>query len=180
MVVIMPFVWLGEKEQGEALVKPMREITPSHGEAIGMNPWANWQANCDALVAHGARNYWKSHHLKELSDGCIDKILEFAATLPSDECEVFIPHMEGVPSRVSENETAFAHRRTPCLLNLHTRWREASDDKKCLSWAKEMHTATQPFAKGVYVNFLSQEGEDRVKEAYTPEVWQRLVNVKKK
>jgi hypothetical protein len=43
-----------------------------------------------------------------------------------------------------------------------------------------MHTATQPFAKGVYVNFLSQEGEDRVKEAYTPEVWQRLVNVKKK
>jgi hypothetical protein len=180
MVVIMPFVWLGEKEQGEAFVKPMREITPSHGEAIGMNPWANWQASFDALVAHGARNYWKSHHLKELSDGCIDKILEFAATLPSDECEVFIPHMEGVPSRVSENETAFAHRRTPFLLNLHTRWREASDDKKCLSWAKEMHTATQPFAKGVYVNFLSQEGEDRVKEAYTPEEWQRLVNVKKK
>jgi hypothetical protein len=180
MVVIMPFVWLGEKEQGEAFVKPMREITPSHGEAIGMNPWANWQASFDALVAHGARNYWKSHHLKELSDGCIDKILEFAAKLPSDECEVFIPHMEGVPSRVSENETAFAHRRTPFLLNLHTRWREASDDKKCLSWAKEMHTATQPFAKGVYVNFLSQEGEDRVKEAYTPEVWQRLVNVKKK
>jgi hypothetical protein len=68
----------------------------------------------------------------------------------------------------------------PFLLNLHTRWREASDDKKCLSWAKEMHTATQPFAKGVYVNFLSHEGEDRVKEAYTPEEWQRLVNVKKK
>jgi hypothetical protein len=56
-------------------------------------------------VAHGARNYWKSHHLKELTDDCIDKILE-------------------------------------------------------------------------YVNFLS-EGENRAKEAYTPRVWNRLVEVKR-
>jgi hypothetical protein len=167
------------KDQGEAFVKPMREITPSHGEAIGMNPWVNWQAGFDALVAHGARNYWNSHHLRELSDGCIDKILEFVAKLPSDECEVFSPHMEGAPSRVSENETAFVHRGTPFLLNLHTRWHEASDGEKCLNWAKEMHAATQPYAKGVYVNLLGQEGEYRVREAYTPEVWQRLVAVKK-
>jgi hypothetical protein len=179
MVVVVPFVWLGEKERGESLVKPLREITPSHGEAIGLNPWLNWQAGFDALVTHGARNYWKSHHLKDLSNGCIDRILEFAAKMPSDECEVFIPHMEGAPSRVPETDTAFAHRRTPFVLNLHTRWRDAADDEKCLNWAREMHAATQPFSHGVYVNFLSQEGEDRVREAYTPEVWQRLVAVKK-
>jgi FAD/FMN-containing dehydrogenase len=80
---------------------------------------------------------------------------------------------------VPETETAFAHRRTPFVLNLHTRWRDAADDEKCLNWAREMHAATQPFSHGVYVNFLSQEGEDRVREAYTPEVWQRLVAVKK-
>jgi hypothetical protein len=180
MVVIVPFVWLGERKKGEDFVKPLREITASHGEAIGMNPWINWQAGFDGLVTHGARNYWKSHHLKELSTGCIDKILEFASKLPTDECEVFIPHMEGAPSRVPEADTAFAHRRTPFVLNIHTRWRHAADDEKCLAWARDLHAGTQPFARGVYVNFLSQEGEDRVKEAYTPEVWKRLVEVKKR
>jgi hypothetical protein len=81
---------------------------------------------------------------------------------------------------VLEDETAFVHRKTPFLLNIHTRWQNASDDERCIAWAREFHSSTQEFAQGVYVNFLSQEGEDRVKEAYTPEVWKRLVGVKNK
>ena len=180
MVVVVPFVWLGDKEKGEKLIKPIRDITESLGEAVGMNPWTNWQAGFDGLVPHGARNYWKSHHLKELSDGCIDKILEFSSKLPTEECEVFVPHMEGAPSRIPETETAFAHRNTPFVFNIHTRWRNISDDETCLDWAREFHDAIQPFARGVYVNFMSQEGEDRVKDAYTPEVWNRLVEIKRK
>jgi len=66
------------------------------------------------------------------------------------------------------------------VLNIHTRWQEAADDEKCLKWARKFHERTQNFAKGVYVNFLSQEGEDRIKEAYTGEVWDRLLKVKNK
>lgn len=180
MVVVVPFVWLGDEAEGAELVRPIREATASHGEAIGMNPWVAWQSGFDGLVEHGARNYWKSHHLKALSDDCIDRIVEFAETMPSDEIEIFIPHMEGAPSRVPENATAYAHRKTPFVLNIHTRWREASDDQRCLAWARDFHRATEPFAQGVYVNFLSDEGEDRVRAAYTSEVWDRLVEVKKK
>jgi FAD/FMN-containing dehydrogenase len=180
MVVVVPFVWLGDEAEGAKLVKPIREATASHGEAIGMNPWVAWQSGFDGLVEHGARNYWKSHHLKELSDDCIDRIVEFAETMPSDEIEIFIPHMEGAPSRVPENATAYAHRKTPFVLNIHTRWQNASDDESCLAWARDFHRATEPFAQGVYVNFLSDEGEDRVRAAYTSEVWDRLVEVKKK
>jgi len=180
MIVAVPFVWLGEPAEGEKLIKPIRETTKTLGEGLGMHPWVGWQSGFDGLQAHGARNYWKSHHLKELSDSCIDQITEFAGKLPTKECEVFIPHMEGAPSRVPETETAFAHRNTPFLLNIHTRWQNTSDDQKCLKWAKEFHDETQEFAKGVYVNFLSQEGEDRIKEAYTTEVWNRLVEVKNK
>jgi FAD/FMN-containing dehydrogenase len=180
MVVVVPFAWLGDKEKGEALIKPIRENTASLGETVGMNSWVKWQSGFDGLVPHGARNYWKSHHLKELSDGCIDTIIEFASKLPTQECEVFISHMEGAPSRIPETETAFAHRKTPFVLNIHTRWQSPSDDEQCLRWAKDFHHATQPFAQGVYVNFISQEGQDRVKDAYTPEVWRRLVGIKKK
>ena len=88
--------------------------------------------------------------------------------------------MEGAPSRVTNGDTAFAHRSTPFVLNIHTRWREESDDEACLKWARDFHDSTQPFAQGVYVNFLSQEGEDRIREAYTDAVWKRLVDVKDK
>jgi FAD/FMN-containing dehydrogenase len=180
MVVIVPFVWLGAPEEGEKLINPIRKATKSLGEGLGMHPWVGWQSGFDGLVSHGARNYWKSHHLKDLSDACIDQIVEFAGRLPSEECEVFIPHMEGAPSRIPQNDTAFSHRSPPFVLNIHTRWQEALDDEKCLKWAREFHARTQEFASGVYVNFLSQEGEDRIKEAYTDAVWNRLVEVKNK
>lgn len=180
MVVIVPFVWLGDPDEGEKLIQPIREATKSLGEGFGMNPWTGWQSGFDGLVGHGARNYWKSHHLKNLSDDCIDQILKYAERLPSEGCEVFIPHMEGAPGRIPEGETAFAHRNTPFVLNIHTRWQAPEDDERCLEWAREFHGNTQAFAKGVYVNFLSQEGEDRIKEAYTGDVWNRLVEIKNK
>ena len=180
MVVLVPFVYLGDRKEGEKLIKPIREFAKVHGEFTGMNPWAGWQTGFDGLVAHGARNYWKSHHLKELSGGCIDKIIEYAGKMPSDECEVFIPHMEGAASRVPEDATAYAFRKTPFVLNIHTRWQNASDDEKCLAWARDFHRSTEQFANGVYVNFLSDEGENRVKDAYSKEAWNRLVQIKNK
>lgn len=177
-VVIVPFVWLGPEAEGNKLIEPIRKATPSLGEWIAMNPWTAWQSGFDALADHGARNYWKSHQLKDLSDGCIDRVIEFAEKFPSEECEIFIPHLEGAQSRVPENDTAFAHRKTPFLLNIHTRWQHTEDDERCLTWVKDFHDTTREFADGVYVNFMSQEGEARVKEAYTPDVWDRLVKIK--
>ncbi len=114
MVIALPFVWLGDPTRGEELIQPIRDFTESNGEGIGMNPWVGWQSGFDALNDHGARNYWKLHHLKEIPDKCINTIVEFAENMPSVECEVFIPHMEGAPSRVPVGETAFSHRNTPC------------------------------------------------------------------
>lgn len=180
LMVLVPFVYLGDQAEGEKLIEPLRSHGESHGEHIGFSPWVGWQSMFDGLVAHGARNYWKSHHLKELSTDCIEQILNFAQTLPSEECEVFIPHMAGAPSRVAPDATAFSHRSTPFVLNIHTRWRNQSDDDSCIAWARDFHQATEPFSQGVYVNFLSDEGEDRVKDAYTDSVWQRLVQLKDK
>jgi FAD/FMN-containing dehydrogenase len=180
MVVLVPFVWLGDPEEGEKLIQPIRDFGETIGDGSGVKPWTAWQAAFDGLVTHGARNYWKSHHMKSLSDECIDVITSYAAKLPHEESEVFIPHMEGAPSRVDPLSTAFPHRNTPFLLNLHTRWRQASDDEPCIKWAKEFHDATRPFSQGVYVNFLSEEGSERVREAYTEEVWARLVMAKRR
>lgn len=180
LVTLIPFVYLGDQEEGEKLIQPVRDAEDTIGDGSGKHPWTAWQSAFDGLVEHGARNYWKSHHIKELPDAFIDEIYKFAQTMPSNECEIFIPHMEGAPSRIKHDATAFPHRHTPFVLNIHTRWRDAKDDEKALKWAREFHKATEPFSQGVYVNFLSDEGSDRVKQAYTEDVWNRLVEVKRK
>jgi len=180
LVVLLPFVWLGDEEEGQKLINPIREYGETIADGSGQHPWTGWQSAFDGLVEHGARNYWKSHHLQNLSDECIDEIEKYAAIMPTDECEVFIPHMEGAPSRIHPEATAFPHRNTPFVLNIHTRWQSENEDESCLKWARDFHKATESFSQGVYVNFISQEGNERVKDAYTKEVWDRLVAVKDK
>jgi FAD/FMN-containing dehydrogenase len=180
LVVLVPFVWLGDPEEGQKLVQPIRDFGETLGDGSAIHPWTGWQSAFDGLVSHGARNYWKSHHMKSLSDDCIDILREYSLSMPTDACEIFIPHMEGAPSRIAADATAFPHRNTPFILNIHTRWEQEAEDTTAINWARNFHKATEPFSQGVYVNFLSDEGADRVKQAYSPEVWDKLVASKRK
>ncbi len=178
MVILLPFVWLGDPEEGNKLMQPIRDFGETIGDGSAMHPWAVWQSAFDGLNSHGARNYWKSHQLTDLTDGCIEVLQEFANKLPTKECEIFIPHLEGASSKLSSDATAFPHRYVPFLLNIHTRWQDESQDEACMKWARDFHTATNPFGRGVYVNFVSDLGEDRAREAYTPDNWEKLVHLK--
>jgi FAD/FMN-containing dehydrogenase len=180
LVIALAFVYLGDPKQGEKLLDPVRKATPSLAEAVGLNPWVGWQSGFDALVPHGARNYWKSHDMPGLTDAVVDGISEYVSRVPSDESQVVLIHMEGATSRVPDDATAYPHRKVPFMVNVEARWHEAKDDEKVIAWAREFDTKIRKDASGVYVNFLSEEGEDRVKEAYTPAAWKRLVDVKKK
>ncbi len=180
LVVLVPFVYLGDEAEGKKLIEPVQNFGQPHGVFMGMNSWTDWQAGFDGLNTHGARNYWKSHHLKELSTACIEKVLEYAQKLPTESTEIFIPHMEGAPGRVPADATAYSFRSNPFVLNVHTRWESEQNDRECISWAREFSEQTKVFAEGVYVNFLSDEGDDRVREAYTSGVWERLVHLKNK
>lgn len=180
LVVIVPFLCLGEPERGQELIKPLLEFEGKLGEAVGINPFLEWQTGFDELNAHGARNYWKSHHLTGLTDGFIEVIMEAAENFPSPLCDFFIAHWEGAPSRVDEHATAYAHRKVPFGINMHTRWMNSADDDKCITWVRDVYEKTLPFANGVYVNFLSQEDESRVKDAYSEDGWRKLVQIKNK
>ncbi len=180
LVVVVPFVHLGSQAAGKRLLKDLRWKETAYGEHAGMTPWVEWQAAFDALNAHGARNYWKSHHIEDLADGCIDVVLEQMQRAPTPSCEVLLTHMGGAPSRVPAAATPYAFRTPRFIMNVHGRWADASDDAKCTSWARDIWEATKPFAHGVYVNFISDEGEARVRDAYPKDVWDKLVKLKRK
>src|SRR4029078_7061280 len=82
---------------------------------------------------------------------------------------------------VPSDATAFANRDATHDINIVGSWLpdDAGADRH-VAWVRQMFEALQPFSKGVYVNFTSDDANDRVQAAYSPAQWQRLVTLKNK
>jgi FAD/FMN-containing dehydrogenase len=181
-VVVLALVYAGDPEEGQSLVAERYEgFGKPYGKHIGVMPYPAWQQGFDALNAPGHRNYWKSHNLAELSDPVIDAVLAAVERLPSPHAEVLIAHLGGAISRVENDRTAYAHRDAEFVVNIHGHWTDPADDEAGLAWTRELFDAIAPHATGgTYVNFLSDEGPERVQDAYPPAIWSRLVEVKRR
>ena len=92
------------------------------------------QAAFDPLLTPGARNYWKSHDFLELSDELLDLMIDYAGELPHPRSELFIAQMGGATNKVSPEATAYRHRDTEFIMNVHGRWQDACDDERCIAW----------------------------------------------
>jgi len=179
-VLIFAACYVGDMAAGEKAVAPLRALGEPIADVIGPHPFAGWQAAFDPLLTPGARNYWKSHDFVELSNGAIDAMLAYSGRLPSPECEIFIGHLGAAVNRVAADATAYPHREANFVMNAHTRWQDAAQDKECVQWARDLFEATKPFATGgVYVNFLTDDEADRLPGAYGANL-ERLKAVKAK
>ena len=179
-MVALALCYVGSPSSGEALIEPLRKFGTPIGEHVGVQPYTAWQQAFDPLLTKGARNYWKSHNFAQLSDGAIDVILEYAAKLPSPQCEIFIGTIGGQTGRVAPEAMAYANRDANYVMNVHGRWESASEDARGIEWARGFFAKAQPFASdGAYINFLTQDETDRIAFAYGP-TFKRLVEIKKK
>jgi FAD/FMN-containing dehydrogenase len=179
-VLVLALLSSGDLKEAERVAKPLRTFGKPIGEHIGPMPYTAWQAVLDPLLAPGMRNYWKSHDFKEVSDGIIDALIAHARRIPDPQTEIALAFLgEGV-TKVSKEATAYTHRDAAFVMNVHTRWDNPANDAKCVSWARELFQAAAPFATGgAYVNFMTQEEQERVRSAYGSN-YDRLAVLKKK
>jgi FAD/FMN-containing dehydrogenase len=179
-VVVLPVFYSGAVAEAEKLIAPLRTFGTALSEHIGAQPYVQWQKAFDPLLTPVARNYWKSHNFTELADGALNSIIEFAGKLPSPQCEIFIGLIAGAPNRIAADAMAYGHRDARFVLNVHGRWDEATDDQKCIGWAREFFKASAPYASaGAYVNFMTADESDRVAAAYGSN-YERLVAIKRR
>ena len=178
-VLVFAVCYMGAPEQGERAIAPIRALGKPIADVIGPAPFAAWQQAFDPLLAPGRRNYWKSHDFVELGDAAIDLMIASVGRLPSPECEVFIGQLGGAVNRVPATSTAYPHRDVNFVMNVHTRWGDASDDAACIGWARDLFDRMAPHATGgVYVNFMPEDEADRVRQgAYGPN-YERLAALK--
>ncbi|MDN3518111.1 FAD-binding oxidoreductase [Aquisalimonas lutea] len=179
-IVALALCYAGDPAEGEKLIEPLRGFGTAHGEHVGIQPYTAWQQAFDGLLTPGARNYWKSHNFSRLSEAAIDTVVDYAAALPSAQCEIFIGTIGGQAARLAPEATAYSSRDANYVINVHARWDSAEEDERCIAWARDFFAESRPFASGgAYINFLTQDEADRIEFAYGP-TYGRLVELKQK
>lgn len=179
-MIALAVFYAGDPNQAERLIAPLHKFGTTLGAHIGVQPYIAWQQAFDPLLAPGARNYWKSHNFSMLNDKLFDAVIEYIEKLPSSQCEIFFGAIGGATSRPTPDSAAYAHRDAKFVMNVHGRWDDPADDARCIQWARDFFNASAPFASGgVYVNFLTADEGDRVRDAYGPN-YDRLAKVKRK
>src|SRR5919199_988037 len=181
-VVAIAVCYAGPIEEGEQVLRPLREFGPPLADVIQPMPYNVAQTMADILWPPEHHYYWKSSFLKDLSDDAIETIATHFATVPSLQTVVVVDHNGGgAISRVRWDETAVAHREWTYNFLISTGWANPADSETNIRWTRGLWEAMQPFmADALYVNYTSDEGEDLLSAAYAAETRERLVALKNK
>jgi FAD/FMN-containing dehydrogenase len=173
--------YCGRIEEGEKVLRPMRSCASPAADSVAAVPYATVQNLLTEVFQPGRRHYWKSGFVRTFSDEAVEVLVDFfAANVPGFFAAIAIEHLGGAVSRVGPQDTAFAHRDAQHSLLVLRMWQDPSESDKNIDWARRCYESAQPFLKtGVYVNYLADEGEPRVRDAYGVN-YQRLGEIKKK
>jgi FAD/FMN-containing dehydrogenase len=169
--------WSGPVDEGEHVLRPLREFGPPVADAVGLIPYRELQSMPDTGFPSGRLHYWKASFVADLPSDAIDTILRFSATAPSPFTGIGLQQITGVASRVAPTATAFAHRARHYDFLILSQWDDPADSPANVSWTRELFDAMSPHFRGVYVNNLGEEGSDRVQDAYGVN-YDRLAGIK--
>lgn len=172
----------GTLEAGAAATAPIKAFGKPVMDVIGPLPYMALNMMLDDAFPRGARNYWKSHFLPELSDAAIDALVDRFAKSASPLTHIVIEAFHGAATRVPVTDTAFSLRANGFNVLLLSQWLEPGDDAAGMSWARESYAALEPHGgPSRYVNYLERDdvGDSVLTSAYGPNL-QRLQKVKAK
>jgi hypothetical protein len=173
--------YAGDLDEGQRVVQPLRTFGPPAVDVICPMPYPVLQSMFDEGAPTGMQNYWKSAFLDDLSDGAVDVLVDAAAAIRSPLAALHIHHLQGAVSRVGAEATAFGNRDAQFVLNIVGLWPDPADSPLNMTWVRNTYSAISPHATGrSYVNFMADEGQDRVRAAYPQRSYERLVALKRK
>ena len=159
--------YCGPPDEGETVLAPLRAFGHPLADLIAPMPYLEQQKLTDAAWPPGDQYYWKTSLVSNLSDGAIDTLIEHAARAPNAECVVALQQLHGAATRVAPTDTAFAHRYDHFNFIPLARWRDGSEARQNIEWARSIWQALQPHADdAVYGNDLGDDVDERLGAAF--------------
>jgi hypothetical protein len=150
-------------------------------DMVGPLPYTALQQMLDGGGPHGTHAYMKAEFLPDLSDEVIEKLVAHGAARPGPMCNLLLEPMGGAIARMDPAETALGRRDVPWCFHALALWAQ-SDQATAdahVAWATRLAEDMRPhIVSGVYLNYTSDTGDDRVRSSFGPEKYARLVALK--
>jgi FAD/FMN-containing dehydrogenase len=179
-VVAVACCYAGSVEDGEEVMRPLKEFGSPVLDLCEPKPYLTHQAMFDPTFPHGRWYYFRACDVAELSDEVIDITVDHASRISSPLTAFPIWQMGGAVARVGDDETAFSGRAAGHTFNISGMTDSVEGFAEERDWVRNFWSALEPHHTSVYTNFLMDEGEERVREAYGADKYERLKALKQK
>jgi FAD/FMN-containing dehydrogenase len=159
--------WAGAVDEGERAIAPLRAIAPPLADAARPIPYVALQGMLDGGAPHGRHYYWKSHRFETFPDELIDIFAARVESVTAPFWQLNGWAVGGAASRVDPATAAVRHRDVGFDLNVVAAW--PPPDPRAdehVAWVREGWSQMEPYAEGIYANFISDEGIAGVEAAY--------------
>jgi FAD/FMN-containing dehydrogenase len=172
--------WTGSVAEGERALAPLRALATPVADTVSPIPYPDiYQFTAHQAAPHGVSI--RSMFADQLSDAALDASLDAMEHATSPFSLIQFRGLGGALARVGNDATAFAHRDKRYFVAIIGLWLDAAEDPAVHgAWTELLWQTIRPEGSGVYVNFLENEGADRVRDAYPPATFARLVEIKRK
>lgn len=174
-------VWCytGSAETVEAALKPVRTLGDPIFDHVGLVPFPAAQSIFDPLFTPGLQWYWRAHNFTDLSDDAIGALVAHGSKIPTMLSTTHLYPVNGAARRVDRNATAYSHREALFSQVIVGVDPDPANGEKITAWCKDYWNAMAPYSSGgAYVNFMMEEGQDRVRATYRDN-YDRLARIKK-
>ena len=175
-------VWCytGPAKKAEQTFKPIRGFKTPALDLVGPIPHPVLQSMFDGLYPPGHQWYWKADFVRELSDEAIALHIKHGSKLPTMQSTMHLYPVNGAASRVKNNATPWSYRDAVWASVIVGVDPDPANKEKISAWAKDYWTALHPYsAGGAYVNFMMEEGDDRIRATYGNN-YDRLAKIKRR
>jgi FAD/FMN-containing dehydrogenase len=171
--------WTGDIESGERALAPLRALATPIADLLRPMPYASiYESTAHQEHRHGVAI--RSMFAHELSDDLLDRSLAAMERASSPFSIVHLRGLGGAMARVSRDATAFAHRDARYMFAIIGLWLDPTeDDSAHRAWVNTLWQEVRHEGDGVYVNFVADEGPERVHDAYPPDTYARLAQIKR-
>jgi len=174
-------VWsyLGEPEKQEEVFKPVLDMNPVFYH-VGEMPYPSIQTLFDKMLPPGLQWYWRADYFHDLGAEVRAKHLEYGSKIPTPLSQMHLYPISGAASRVGKEETPWANRDAKYAGVIVGVDPDPNNTDKITDWCKDYWEALHPYSTGgAYLNFIMDEGQERIKASYKHN-YERLTLIKKK
>lgn len=181
-ILMILMCYAGNPQEGESAVAPIRALSTPIAQMVGPMPYIALYKFTEESSTSGPACV-RSVFLDGLDEATAAALIEQLEHATSPASIIQFRALGGAMARVDQGATAFGHRDKPYLTTIINSWMDpaASSEEvaKHRAWNQAVWQTLQPHAVGAYVNFLGEEGDDAVRQAYPPATYERLAQIKK-